>query len=140
MISPDGRWIAFQSDESGQPEIYIQALSDLSIKERVSVAGGTRPVWHNNGRELFYLSDTRMMSALFNPEEANRLERRALFDLATFDPDVFDIEAPDFSYDYDEKKDQFLFLVGNYSDPVDRIDVVVNWFEELKQLVPASER
>jgi Tol biopolymer transport system component len=63
QFSPDGKWIAYQSDESGRPEIYVQPFPGPGRKERVSTAGGTQVRWRPNGKELFYLDlDGRMMA------------------------------------------------------------------------------
>ena len=55
VFSPDGRWLAYQSDESGRPEIYVQQFPEAEGKWQVSTAGGTEPVWSPDGREIFYL-------------------------------------------------------------------------------------
>jgi Tol biopolymer transport system component len=61
-FSPDGPWIAYASDESGRPEIYIQpAPGREGGKRRVSAAGGREPVWNRHGGELFYLNENQMM-------------------------------------------------------------------------------
>ena len=62
-ISPDGRWLAYQSAESGRDEIYVQAFPAGGGKVQVSSSGGTQPVWARDGRELFFRSDTQVMSA-----------------------------------------------------------------------------
>ena len=67
-ISPDGRWIAYTSDESGALEVYVQELPALGSKRILSVGGGVGPSWARGGRELFYLStDRRLMSVQFGP-------------------------------------------------------------------------
>ena len=56
-ISPDGRWLAYQSDESGQFEIYVRPFPDVnSGRWQISTGGGTRPLWARRGRELFYVA------------------------------------------------------------------------------------
>ncbi len=55
MFSPDGRWIVYQSDQSGRMEIYVQRFPQAGGKWQVSTAGGTEPVWSADGREIFYL-------------------------------------------------------------------------------------
>ena len=55
-LSPDGRWIAYVSDESGRSEIYARAFPDLSRKVQISVQGGVEPVWHPAGNEIVYRS------------------------------------------------------------------------------------
>lgn len=61
VFSPDGRYIAYSSNESGRPEIYVQALLGFSDRQQVSTTGGSEPVWAHDGRELFYRSDNAMM-------------------------------------------------------------------------------
>lgn len=62
-FSPDNRWVAFDSDESGRREIYVRRLEGSVEKTRVSTAGGTQPSWRRNGKELFYLAaDNRIMA------------------------------------------------------------------------------
>jgi eukaryotic-like serine/threonine-protein kinase len=62
-VSPDGRWIAYDSRESGRDEIYVQAFSGSGSKFQVSTAGGQWPAWRRDGKELFFLSlDNRLMS------------------------------------------------------------------------------
>ncbi len=61
-FSPDGRWIAYSSAESGQPEIYVQAFPGPGPKLQVSNEGGTDPVWRRDGGELYYRSDNKMMA------------------------------------------------------------------------------
>ena len=64
QFSPDGKWIAYQSNESGQFEIYVQPFPGPGEKFRISANGGAQPRWDTNGRELFYVSlDGKMMAA-----------------------------------------------------------------------------
>jgi Tol biopolymer transport system component len=67
-ISPDGRWVAYGSDESGQMEIYVARFPELQPRARVSAAGGQRPMWRRDGTEIFYAtSGGAVMSASFDP-------------------------------------------------------------------------
>ena len=61
-FSPDGRWVAYQSNESGRPEIYVVPFPGPGGKHQISVKGGTEPRWRRDGRELFYLEATRLMA------------------------------------------------------------------------------
>ena len=61
-FSPDGRWLAYISDESGRYEIYVQPYPGPGGKWQISTEGGTEPVWNPNGRELFYRSGDKMMA------------------------------------------------------------------------------
>ena len=64
QFSPDGKWVAYRSDESGRPEIYVAPFPGSGGKHQVSLAGGNHPRWPADGKELFYLAlDGRVMSA-----------------------------------------------------------------------------
>jgi hypothetical protein len=63
QFSPDGRWLAYVSNESGRYEIYVRTFPEAGGKWRVSVAGGVQPRWRRDGHELFYVApDTRLMA------------------------------------------------------------------------------
>jgi eukaryotic-like serine/threonine-protein kinase len=57
-ISPNGHWLAYCSNESGQPQVYVQAFPGPGAKIQVSADGGTDPVWRRTGEELFYRNGT----------------------------------------------------------------------------------
>jgi serine/threonine-protein kinase len=61
-LSPDGRWVAYQSNESGQSEIYVQSTEGAGEKTLISAGGGVEPLWSHSGREIFYRSGNRLMS------------------------------------------------------------------------------
>jgi serine/threonine protein kinase len=65
QFSPDGRWVAYQSNESGRVEVYVVSFPDTSAKWQVSNGGGDWPRWSADGREIFYLSDNRLMAVPF---------------------------------------------------------------------------
>ena len=67
-ISPDGRWIAYQSDESGRYEVYVQPFPDLDGKWQVSTDGGLGALWAPDGGELFYRKGNAMMVASIDTE------------------------------------------------------------------------
>src|SRR6266545_2795502 len=64
MFSPDGRWIAYVSDESGRDEVYVQAFPLSSEKRQISTSGGSEPNWRRDGTELFYLAADRNVMAV----------------------------------------------------------------------------
>ncbi|MBA3889507.1 MAG: protein kinase [Gemmatimonadaceae bacterium] len=87
MYSPDGRWIAYVSDESGRPEVYLRNR-DGSTRATVSAGGGTEPVWSRSGGEIFYrdLDSRWLWSAAIAPGAAPRVTGRTrLFDISDFD-------------------------------------------------------
>ena len=63
-FSPDGRWIAYTTDETGQPNVYVQPFPGAGGKQRISPNGGRNPRWRADGRELFYLDATGTMTAV----------------------------------------------------------------------------
>jgi Tol biopolymer transport system component len=63
-VSPDGRWVAFNSDESGRWEVYVAAFPQFTSKHQVSAAGGVQPRWRGDGRELFFLSPNGSMMSV----------------------------------------------------------------------------
>ena len=64
QFSPDGRWIAYASDESGRAEVYIQSFPIGNGKWQVSTAGGDQPQWRGDGKELFYIAADRNLTAV----------------------------------------------------------------------------
>ena len=62
MFSPDGHWLAYVSNESGRPEVYVQPFPGPGGKWQISTEGGTEPAWNRNGKELFYRSGNKMMA------------------------------------------------------------------------------
>ena len=134
-LSQDGSWVAYESDESGTPEVYVRPFPDAAAgRWQVSTAGGSKPVWAPDGRELFYLQGTQLMAvpvvtnAGFTPGTPERLfDAPYYFGLGGRNYDV----APD---------GRFLMIQdvaqsdGGGASPA--ITVVLNWFEELKERVP----
>ncbi|MEK6337136.1 MAG: protein kinase [Acidobacteriota bacterium] len=126
QFSPDGRWVAYVSDESGQPEVYVQAFAGSGERRRISNTGGTRPRWRRDGQELFYLSpDNKMMvvSMMVGPTfEAG--EPKTLFRINS---GVWQ--------DYDVTADGQRLLSNNAAASANSlpITVVLNWTADLKQ-------
>jgi serine/threonine-protein kinase len=139
-VSPNGRWLAYQSNESGRDEIYVRPYPDLHASRRqVSIDGGTRPVWSRDGRELFYLSPgpAGQMSIVSVPVQADGPfvagQAQPLFQGSYF-------RGPS-GRTYDVSPDGKRFLLirdapGSTALPV-HIVFGLNWTEELKRLVPA---
>ncbi len=131
-FSPDGRWIAYGSDESGRDEIYVRSYPEGTEFQRVSEQGGVAPRWSGDGTELFYRSGIRMMAVTIGTEPELKLGiARVLFE-ESFEqnPYVTIDEQP--NYDVDPEGDRFL-MVSDRS--VGEIKLILNWDKELERLV-----
>ena len=88
-VSHDGRWLAYQSDETGRNEVYVDAFPTLGRKMLVSVGGGVNPVWSWDGRELYYWQVDQLIAARVEPGPAGApleiRERKRLFRAPYFD-------------------------------------------------------
>ncbi|HTI37774.1 MAG TPA: protein kinase [Vicinamibacterales bacterium] len=130
--SPDGRWLAYQSNESGRYEIYVRDLREGGGRWQVSTAGGEEPRWSADGRELFFRSDTRFMHAAVASQDSFRAETP----LKLFDG-IFNVRSDTgVSFDVDPKTGRF--LMTRPADPaappsVTALDVVLNWFADLRR-------
>jgi eukaryotic-like serine/threonine-protein kinase len=133
-LSPDGRWLAYGSDESGRSEIYAVPYPGPAGKFQVSTDGGNWPRWNANGKELFYLNGTRLMAVDIETSPTFRaLVPHLLFDAPTSFATA--LLAP--GYSYASAEDRFLLLKAEPGGAEsDELRVVVNWVEELKRLVP----
>ena len=79
-LSPDGRWLAYQSNESGQREVYVRPFPGPGARSQVSVNGGTGPVWAHNGREIFYVAaDNSRVGATVRTDPDFTVESRERF-------------------------------------------------------------
>ena len=78
-VSPDGRWIAFNSNESGRWEVYVASFPDFIRKRQISTDGGVQPVWRSNGQELFYLDPRGQLMMVTSGPDADFGVPRALF-------------------------------------------------------------
>jgi Tol biopolymer transport system component len=137
-ISPDGRWVAYASDESGALEVYVQRYPELGDKRRVSIGGGGQPQWRVDQRELFYLSADRAITAVAVDTSADIAfgAPRALFraSMAGNPGDARDL--------YAAAADGSKFLLDGPVEPAtDRsITVIVDWAAGMAAAEPAVWR
>jgi hypothetical protein len=68
-LSPDGKWVAYTSDESGEPQVYVQPFPPTGDKKQISPHGGAEPRWRRDGNELFYLATDERLMAVPVPEK-----------------------------------------------------------------------
>ena len=133
-FSPDGHWLAYVSDESGRPEVYVQPYPGPGGKWLISIEGGAEPVWNPNGRGLFYRSGNRMMVVETTTQPNFSWKPRVLFE-----GQYFTNRFPQMSAVYDVSPDGQRFLMikeGDETSPSSQIVVVQNWLDELAQRVP----
>jgi serine/threonine-protein kinase len=126
-LSPNGRWLAYVSVVTGAPEIWVQAFPDSGAPIRVSPNGGFDPVWGPEGRELFYLEDDKMMAVRVETDPEFRFQPPEVL----FEGGYFVDRGPN----YDVGPDGRFLMIKDESEATP-INVVLNWFEELKRLVP----
>jgi len=141
-VSPDGRWIAYESDESGQFEIYVRPYPAAYGGSRwpISDGGGKTPLWSRDGRELFYRDfDGAMWAAsvaltpTFTPGPAVKLFENANY----FSGPGSSLSGR--TYDLSLDGSRFLMIKQPASEAAALV-VVLNWFEDLKRLVPVRQQ
>jgi hypothetical protein len=130
-LSPDGRWVAYVSSETGRQEVWVRPFPDVEAgRWQVSVQGGTEPVWAHSGRELFYKSQASLMVVGVQTEPTfATLEVRELFSTQGYFP-----FATHRSYDVAADDQRFVMIREPQAEAYQLI-VVENFFEELKAKV-----
>ena len=140
VVSPDGRWLAYESDSSGRFEIYVKPFPNVNAgRWNVSTAGGTRPLWApKNGRELFYVApDGALMAVGVDHRGATWSTGRPV--KVVQGPYATGGPRSTRTYDVSPDGQRFLMVKQLASHaPAPQIIIVQNWFEELKRHVPAK--
>ncbi len=137
-FSPDGRWLAYASNESERNEVYVRSFPDGKRTLPISSEGGMSPMWARDGRELFYwnIDFTKLMKVDISPGQNLSVGTpKMLFEFAANGSTMIRI--------YDITPDGRRFLIGEKKDyalaPVTELNLLRNWFEELKRLSPAAK-
>ena len=135
VFSPDGRWLAYVSDESGRFEIYVQPYPGPGGKWQISTDGGTEIAWAQSGQELFYRNGDQMMAVEITTEPTFSAGIPQLLFEGDFQTGIVS------RADYDVTPDGQRFLMVQLGGvlEVSQINVVLNWFEELKRRVPTGQ-
>jgi len=138
-FSPDGRWLAYSSDESGRAEVYVRPFPGPGGKWQVSTAGGVWPTWSRSRRELFYLGlDGRIMEAGYTVEgDSFRAEKPRVWSLGL-------VVGP-FNRTFDMHPDGERVAVLKAAEDEaegtrDRVVLILNFFDELRRIAPVSRR
>jgi len=139
VLSPDDRWIAYESSESGEPQIYVRPFPNVDEGLwLVSEGAGRNPVWSPDGRELFYQTEDGLYAVAV---EANRsfMPGRAV---RLLENHGYLSSLGRSSYDVSPDGQQFLMIKRHEGEEVEptppSVVVVLNWFGELKRLVPTD--
>jgi eukaryotic-like serine/threonine-protein kinase len=126
-LSPNGRWLAYVSGESGRAEVYVVPFPGSGGRWPISTDGGSQPVWARNGQELFYRSGDRMMAvAVTTDANFGASKPRLLFEAR-------DPPEADPTYDVTPEGEFLMIEPGESDKPPTQINVVLNWAQEVQQ-------
>jgi Tol biopolymer transport system component len=138
IVSFDGRWIAYESDTSGNDEIYVRPFPNTNEGQwQVSVGGGTRPLWSRDGRELFYVVPAAGAPLMRVPVETRGATFHAAASVKLFEG--YTAASPSRTYDL-AADGRFVMIRPPARDQTEQPNLVVvqHWGEELKRLVPVK--
>ena len=144
-VSPDGRWIAYASNESGRYEVYVRPFPALSAKVPISNVGGENPHWTGNGRELIYRDPVKGQSMAVEVQTTPEFRAgrpRPLFALGSASLGQLALGQLVLNRGWDVAGDGKRFLVISAPGSAEngmKLQAVVNWFEELRRLAPAGK-
>ncbi len=138
-FSPDGRWLAYQSDESGNNEVYVRPFPGPGGKWQISTGGGLLPKWSHNGKELFYRTeDNRIMVATYTSSgESFRPDKPRPWSVGQLTGTHMN------AYNFDPHPDGNRFAVlkapgTSEAAPVNKVSFIFNFFDELRRKVPTG--
>ena len=134
-FSPDGRWIAYISDESGRFEVYVRPYRGPGGKVQISANGGLESLWNSNGRELFYFTGTGWYAVDVTLAPEFRAGKPRLLFEGPF------LDIPGFSYDM--TPDGQRFLVHENTEQFKAwttLTVITNFFDQLPRRVPSAKK
>jgi Tol biopolymer transport system component len=140
-LSPDGRWLAYVSNASGREEIYVTPFPGPGRKLQISVDGGWEPAWASSGRELFYgdyLSIQPMRLRMMVVDIVTQPELHAGIPKVLLDGPYQLGEVVGRDYDVTADGQRFVMIKRPDESAPQQVNVILNWFEELKRLVPTN--
>jgi len=134
MISPDGRWLAYESNESGRSEVYVQPFPRATGKWQVSVGGGDRPVWSRKAQELFYRNSDGIMVASYSVRGLAFVVNKPRLWTAKKDLGMYFDLAPDGK--------RFVIVKGGepQKSSSEQVMLLENFFDELRRRAPTGVR
>jgi serine/threonine-protein kinase len=120
-FSPDSRWVAYQSDESGRSEIFVVSFPDLAVKRQISMNGGRTPRWDARGSTLYFLEGDRLTSVAISPQSGLRVGPGTV---------LFETKARQFDVSPDGAR--FILLIPNPGLSSPGVHVVTEWLQEIQ--------
>jgi Tol biopolymer transport system component len=130
-FSPDGKWIAYVSNESGRHEVYAQSFPEAKTRVQISTSGGYQPHWRRDGKELFFLGGTFDVTAV-DISTSNDGALRAGIPHKLFSGPPVPLVTRRNSWEVTPDGQRFLFVTGQQQTEVVPLTVVVNWLAEQK--------
>jgi Tol biopolymer transport system component len=135
QFSPDGRWMAYVSNESGQFQVYLRRYPGPDSRWQVSTDSGTSPLWNHTGKELFYRNGNKMMAvSVSTTPDVTLATPRVIFEQRYAYGSTIALT------NYDVSADGQRFLMVKREAGVAYLNVVLNWFSELTRLAPGGTR
>jgi len=136
-FSPDGLWLAHASNNSGRYEVYVQPFPGPGGKWQISTEGGREPVWARNARELFYRNGSKMMIVDLTTQPSFRAAKPRILFEGRYAADTLARR----SYGVTPDGQNFVMLKPSEQElSATQINVVLNWFEDLKRRVGPGEK
>jgi serine/threonine-protein kinase len=132
-LSPDGRWLAYTSNESSRTEVYVQAFPGAGGKWQISTEGGVEAQWSHDGRELFYRTGDKMMAVTIETKPTFHASPPRVL----FEGRYARIGWPQANYDV-AADGRFLMIRGDEQTLPTKMRAVLNWSEELRRGTPAK--
>ena len=131
-VSPDGRWLAYVSNQSGRYEVYVRSMSGSGGATQISTNGAVEPLWSPTGRELFYRADRKLIAARISwTSGVPQVAREALFD------DVYAGNGnAHVTYSVMPDGNHFVFLQSAGGEP--KTIVVLNWFDDVRRRMSSA--
>lgn len=128
VFSRDGKWIAYVSDESGQYGVYVRPYPGPGGKRQISTGGGEEVLWSRDGRTLYYREGAKFISVAIQTQPDFHADAPKVMFEGPY------LNVPGVSYDVAPDGQHFLMIEENQKQaPTTQLNVVLNWFEELKR-------
>ena len=132
MLSPDGRWLAYASDESGRREVYVRSFLEPGGRWQISTEGGAEPRWNSGGKELFYRRGDEMWAVSVTTEPSFQPGRPTLLFEGSFE-----LGGSFHNYDVSPNGERFVMVQSEEVPEAapERVNVVLHWLDELERRV-----